>query len=157
MSSSFWECYLRGEQLFSLCVAQIRTHCTISALSKTLVATSSSNDHVSMGHSGQRIGKTRLPVLPSASLDCRYNFRQFRQYACFWGQGRRRLNGRRRVEDVGPFETVAGFEVIRKDSKHIPQVGSPALVSAGGCVGVLISTGAFPLPFTFGLCAAEFD
>jgi hypothetical protein len=109
-----------------------------------------------MGHSGQRTGKTRLPVLPSANLNCRYDFRHFRQYACFSGQGIRRPN-ERRVEEVGPFETVAGFEVIRKDSKQIPQVGGPAVVFVGGCVEVLEPAGAFPLPFTFRSCATEFD
>jgi len=133
---------------FSPCVAQIPTHCTTSALSKTLAATSSPNDHASMGHSGQRIGKTILPVLPSASLDCRYDFRHFRQYACSWGQGRRRPNGRR-DEEVGPFETVAGFEVTRKHSKHIPQVGIPVVAFVGGGMDGVVSAGAFPLPFTF--------
>lgn len=156
MSSSFWECYLRDEYRLSPYVTQIRTHFTISAPSKALAATSSSNDHASMGHSGQRIGKTRFPVLPSSSLDCRNAFRHCRQYACSWGQGRRRPNGRR-VEEVGPFETVAGLAVIRNDSKHIPQVGGPAIVFVGGFVEALALAGAFPLPFIFGSCAAELD
>lgn len=58
---------------------------------------------------------------------------------------------------MGPFETVAGLEVIRNDSKHIPQVGGPDVVFVGGFVEALAPAGAFPLPFTFGSCAAELD